>query len=192
MGSWAKTRAGGHALGPVRRTGRARRGVLEHPVPDHRGGDARPAGQHHGAVRAAVASGHHDLGGERLLKVPPGLVQQRLDVRGRQAEDQTQIDLVPAVQLEGLKLIGGQARHRVPGQQPRIGILPLRLDGWLVCVAGRNRGTQTTFGPRQAVKPRAEPFIANQAPGMRGGDDQRIAHRDLGVFAIPQQASSRS
>jgi len=43
----------------------------------------------------------------------------------------------------------------------------------------------------QGVRPRPEPFIASRAPGLLGGD-QRIAHRDLCVFAIPQQAPAEA
>ena len=37
------------------------------------------------------------------------------------------------------------------------------------------------------MEPQAEPFVANQAADLRGTDYQRIAHRDLRVFAIPEQ-----
>jgi hypothetical protein len=38
------------------------------------------------------------------------------------------------------------------------------------------------------MEPQAEPFVANQAADLRGSDHQRIAHRDLRVFAIPERA----
>jgi hypothetical protein len=53
---------------------------------------------------------------------------------------------------------------------------------------GRNRLAPQTFRTGQRIEPQAEPFIANHEPDLRGSDHQRIAHRDLRVFAIPEQA----
>ena len=50
-------------------------------------------------------------------------------------------------------------------------------QAWLFQFEGLNR-----------IEPQAEPFIANQEPDSRGSDHQHIAHRDLRIFAIPEQA----
>jgi hypothetical protein len=75
-----------------------------------------------------------------------------------------------------------------PGRQPRIGVIGVREGSRIVGIAGRNCLAPRTFRTGQRVGPQAEPFIANQAPDLRGGGHQRIAHRDLRVFTIPEQA----
>ncbi len=177
----------GHVAGSARSARGAGGGVLEHPVPDRRGRDARPGAHHPGAVRAGPAPADQDLRRDGEFQILPGPVQQSPYLGGRQAEYQAQVHFVPAGQLEGLNLRRVQARDRVLGHQPAVGVILLRPGDRVVGVPGGNCLAPAALAAGQAVKPRAEPFIAGQASGLRGGDNQDVAHRGLCVFAIPEQ-----
>jgi hypothetical protein len=162
--------------------------VVEQAVLQGGGGDAGPAAHHVGAVRAGVALPDQNLGGESPFEVPSGPVQEFLRLSRGQAEHQAQVHVVPAVQLERLHLLGIHARDRLPGHQPGIGVTVVRAGRRLIGIGGRNRLASATFPASQGIEPQAEPFVAKQAPDLRGPHHQRVTHRDLRILAIPEQA----
>jgi hypothetical protein len=60
------------------------------------------------------------------------LVQEAPAPRRGQAEYQAQVHVVPGVRFEGLNFVGGHARDRFPGHQPRIGVIGVREGDRLV------------------------------------------------------------
>ena len=178
---------GRHIAGQAGRADAAARGVLEHAVPDFGRHRARPAAHHLGAVRASVAApADQDLGPESPFQVLPGPDQQHLNVLGRQAEDQAEVDVVPAAQIERLLLVGRHARHRVPRHQPEIGVALAGPRGRLVGERRLHRAAPAALRAGQRVKPRTEQLGVRQAPDVRGGNKKRVAQCDLRHFAIPE------
>jgi hypothetical protein len=121
-----------------------------------------------------------NLGAQGPVQVPARPVQERLHLGRGQAGDEAQVHVVPGVQFEGLDLVGGHARDRFPGHQPRIGVIGVREGRRFVGIAGRNRLAPKTFRTGQRVERQAEPFIANQAP-ICAVATTSASHRDLRV-----------
>jgi hypothetical protein len=122
--------------------------VVEHAGAERGGHRAGPAGQHLGAVRAGVTTTGQHLGAERALQVQLRPGQQRLRLPRRQAEDLTEIHLVPGAELERLELGRFQAHRRVPRHQAVVGIIAAKAHRRLVGL-GRGHGpVLAARGPR--------------------------------------------
>lgn len=126
-----------------------------------------------------TATGQH-LGAERALQVQLRPVQQRLRLPRRQAEDLTEIHLVPGAELERLELGRFQADRRVPRHQAVVGIIAAKTHRRLVGV-GRGHGpVLAARGSRDRVELRSG--------GTRRRCEQGVAQGGLCGFAAPEHA----
>jgi hypothetical protein len=126
-----------------------------------------------------TAAGQH-LGAERALQVQLRPGQQRLRLPRRQAENLTEIHLMPGAELEHLELGRFQAHRRVPRQQAVVGIIAAKAHRRLVGV-GRGHGmVPPARGPRERVELRAG--------GTRRRGEQGVAQGGLRGFAAPEHA----
>jgi hypothetical protein len=172
--------------------------VLEHPFPGLGRQRARLAGQASTApgqdrlpVRAGGTAAGQGLRAERSLQLLPGPVQQAVGFPGRQAEDQGEVQVVPAGQVERLELGRVQAHRRVPGRQPAIGGRPARPGRRLRRGGRGDRLVPAAFRPGQRVQPRAERlrvFGIGQPGDVRLRDQERLPQRGLRQLAASQHA----